>query len=189
MIKFATAIAAILISTVVGAQAQQADEIPELFDHNGSKIIADYREGSLRYLEVRPGLHGMVDQGMAAFTGHIQRRGKVQGTAYVFKKGCDFIPYDVKGKYDPSIPGYVMTGAYPVREKNGCKVTGYSKKGANARLVFVDIVERVSRQEAAKQKAQDSYIEQVYETESDPNWMDGFISSEELEARNRKPRP
>jgi len=169
-------LAAALLTAPTAASAQDGEG--ELFDHNGSTIVAQYRYGNLRYLTVKPSLRGLVDQGMAVFSGQIERRGKVDGTAYVFKRGCDFVPYDVKGHYDESIPGYVMTGAYPVREKKGCKVVGYSDKGANARLVFVDLAEK-ERREA------DEYMRQVYETESDPNWMDGFITAEELEERNR----
>lgn len=180
-----TAFALSLSATAVSAQ-QPGDEDGDLFNHNGSIIVAQYRYGNLRYLQVKPSLRGMVDQGMAAFSGQIERRGKVHGTAYVFKKGCPFVPYEVNGAYDPSIPGYVMTGAVPVREKNGCKIVGHTTNSKNARLVFVDIGESERREAKAKKAAEDAYVEQVYETESDPNWMDGFISSEELERRNRK---
>lgn len=160
----------------------------EFFDHNGSTIIAQYKFGNLRYMKVKPSLRGLVDEGMAAFSGRIEWRGEVDGTAYVFKKGCPFAHYNVKGRYDASIPGYVMTGAYPVRAKNGCEIVGYSNKGANARLVFVDTFERDRRKTSKLSKREkQAYVEQVYDDESDPNWMDGFISSEELERRNRKP--
>ena len=190
------ALAAVLSLAASAVFAQASDPDADVFDHNGSKIVAQYRYGNLRYLDVKPSLRGLVERGMAAFSGEIERRGKVNGTAYVFKKGCPFEPYEVKGAYDPSIPGYVMTGAYPVREKGGgCKIVGHSTKGANARLVFVDIAELERRdsvkppRKSARSQAKDAneaYIRQVYETESDPNWMEGFISSEELERRNRK---
>jgi hypothetical protein len=186
-------LSAILSALVLSASAffahqAVAQEGEDIFDHNGSIIVSQYRYGNLRYLQVKPSLQGLVDQGMAAFSGQIERRGKADGTAYVFKKGCPFIPYEVKGAYDPSIPGYVLTGAYPVREKNGCKVIGHSTKGKNARLVFVDMVEKNQRAAKSSKASEDAYIKQIYETESDPNWMNGFISSEELERRNRKDR-
>jgi hypothetical protein len=183
-------LAAIVTALVLSASAVAAEKLPapdtDFFDHNGSTIIAQYKYGNLRYMKVKPSLRGLVQEGMAAFSGQLEWRGAVHGTAYVFKKGCPFVPYEVKGKYDPSIPGYVMTGAYPVRSKKGCDIVGYSTKGANARLVFVDTFERDRRAPSKLSKReQQAYVDQVYETESDPNWMDGFISSEELERRNR----
>nr|WP_250807554.1 hypothetical protein [Neorhizobium tomejilense] len=190
--KLSTLLAAAFVAglSASSASAQGFDPDADVFDHNGSMIVAQYKYGNLRYMTVKPSLQGLVDTGMAAFSGQIERRGKVFGTAYVFKKGCPFVPYEVKGQYDPKIPGYVMTGKYPVRSKKGCEVVGWSDKGANARLVFVDITELERRDVEAAGKArkaeQDAYIEQVYETESDPNWFDGFISSEELMARQKK---
>lgn len=168
-----------------GANAQTAgDPDTDFFDHNGSIIQAQYRYGNLRYLEVKPSMRNVVDRGMAIFSGEIERRGQAHGTAYVFKKGCDFVPYEVKGGYDPSIPGYVLKGAYPVREKKGCKVIGYSEKGANARLVFVDIFERDRRQASAKKAEEDAYAQQVYETEGGADWFEGFID-DEINARTK----
>ncbi|MBY3433526.1 hypothetical protein HFN89_05135 [Rhizobium laguerreae] len=187
--------AALLSAIVLSASAAMAAEQPvgapetEFFDHNGSTIVAQYKYGNLRYMKVKPSLRGLVDEGMAAFSGDIEWRGAVHGTAYVFKKGCPFVPYEVSGRYDPTIPGYVMTGAYPVRSKKGCDVVSYSNKGANARLVFVDTFERDRRQVKMSKSAQDAYIDSVYETEGGEDYMDGFISSEELERRNRKGRP
>lgn len=180
----AAALAAVLASPAANAQ-EAGDPDTDFFDHNGSIIQAHYRHGNLRYLEIKPSMRDVVGRGMAIFSGEIERRGAAHGTAYVFKKGCDFIPYEVSGRYDPSIPGYVLTGAYPVREKKGCKVVGTSTKGSNARLVFVDIFERDRREASAKQAAEEAYIEQVYESESDPNWMDGFID-DEIEALHKK---
>jgi hypothetical protein len=180
------AAASISLFSVGPAISQGFEAGADVFDHNGSTIVAQYKYGNLRYMDVKPSLRGLVDRGMAAFSGNIERRGKAHGTAYVFKKGCPFIPYEVSGQYDPSIPGYVLTGKYPVRSKKGCDVVSWSSKGANARLVFVDITELERRDVAAKKAGEDAYVEQVYDDESDPNWFDGFISSEELEARQKK---
>jgi hypothetical protein len=188
--------AALLSALVLSASVVMATEQPvgapetDFFDHNGSTIIAQYKTGNLRYMKVKPSLRGAVDEGMAAFSGELVWRGSAHGTAYIFRKGCAFIPYEVSGHYDPAIPGYVMTGTYPVRSKTSCDVVGYSNKGANARLVFVDTFERDRRAPSKLSKReQQAYIDSVYETESDPNYQDGFISSEELERRNRKHRP
>jgi hypothetical protein len=186
--KFAAALIAIALSAPAAFAQQASAPETEFFDHNGSTIVAQYRYGNLRYMTVKPSLRSIVQQGMAAFSGEIEWRGKVHGTAYVFKKGCPFGPYEVNGGYDPSIPGYVMTGSYPVRTKNGCDIVGYSNKGANARLVFVDTFERDRRKVTMPKKEQRSYEAEVYETEGGPGWMDGFIDADELDRRNKRVR-
>lgn len=139
----------------------------EMFDHNGSLMIVNYDHNDIRYDTPSDRMGRVVRPGDPAFTGHIQRRGEIEGTAYVYKKGCNFVFYKVSGRYDPAIPGYVMTGAAPIREKKGCGVVGYTMKSPNARLVYVDIAEKEKRE-------QDDYARSIYETESDPNWMKGF---------------
>lgn len=139
----------------------------EMFDHNGSLMIVNYDWSDIRYDTPGDRMGSLVSPGDPAFTGHIERRGKIEGTAYVYKKGCNFIFYKVSGRYDHAVPGYVLTGAAPIRAKKGCGIVGYTMKSPNARLVFVDIVEKEKRE-------QDGYAKAVYEDESDPNWMDGF---------------
>ena len=59
----------------------------------------------------------------------------VKGVAYTFKKGCEPAPYWVEGHVDRE--GKIeLHGKAPVREKNGCKVVGYTEKSKNANLVF-----------------------------------------------------
>lgn len=154
--------ASLLLPTL--AHAQDA----ELFDHNGSQMSIHYDEGSMRYQFPKANLRGVVDQYQAVFTGEIKRRGKVTGVAYAFKKGCEFAQYPVTGAYDPTLPGYVLTGNAPIREKAGCRVVGYTSKSPNARLVFVDLTEQYNRE-------QDAAAQAIYEDESDPNWSAGFI--------------
>ncbi len=109
----------------------------------------------------------LVSPGDPSFAGRIERRGEAYGTAYVYKKGCGFEFYTVTGRYDPSIPGYIMTGAAPIRAKKGCAVLGYTMKSPNARLVYVDLAEKEKREN-------DAYAQAIYEDESDPSWMNGF---------------
>lgn len=139
----------------------------ERFDHNGSLMIVNYSHRDIRYDSPNDRIGRLVRPGDPAFAGRIERRGKAEGTAYVYKKGCGFVFYKVSGRYDPAIPGYVLTGPAPIREKNGCGVKGYTMKSPNARLVFVDIAEKEKRE-------QDDYANSIYETESDPNWFKGF---------------
>lgn len=150
--------AAVLVPTAASA---------EFFEHNGSVMIVNYDWSDIRYDTPSDRMGSLVRPGDPAFTGRIQRRGKIKGTAYVYKKGCDFVFYKVSGRYDPAIPGYVLSGAAPIRAKKGCGVVGHTMKSPKARLVFVDIAEKEKRE-------QDDYAKAVYEDESDPNWMEGF---------------
>lgn len=173
-----TVLAALLAGLIsVPAMAGQAKDSPgELFDYNGSVVMAQYRYGTISYMKIKPSLAGLVDQGMAAFAGDIKRRGRAEGTAYTFRKGCPFAMYRVSGVYDPSIPGYVMTGKAPVRAKNGCDVVGYTSDSPNARLVFVDMAARDGGRARSVPAAKPLSAEEeaIYNEESDPNWMKGY---------------
>ncbi|MBX9456395.1 MAG: hypothetical protein KL863_10455 [Rhizobium sp.] len=79
-----------------------------------------------------------------SFAGRIDYRGAAEGVAYVYKRGCGFATYRVSGGYDASVPGYVLVGAAPIREKGGCRVVGYTMKSANARLVYKDIEDQAA---------------------------------------------
>lgn len=138
----------------------------EMFEHNGSLMIVNYNWSDIRYDTPTDRMGSLVRPSNLAFSGRIERRGKIEGNAYVYKKGCDLVSYKVYGRYDPAVPGYVLTGAAPIRAKRGCGVVGYTMK-SNARLVFVDIAEKEKRE-------RDDYAKAVYEDESDPNWMEGF---------------
>jgi hypothetical protein len=114
----------------------------EVLDHNGSIMIVDYREQTIRYMIPKRSLP--VESVQMSFAGTLQYHGVAEGIAYVYKRGCGFAMYEVKGGYDPSIPGYVMVGAAPVREKGGCRVIGYTTKSPNARLVYKDIEDQAA---------------------------------------------
>lgn len=163
----ATYAAFAMLAVTSTVMATPTSALAEMFDHNGSLMIVNYDHRDIRYDTPSDRMGSLVRPGDPAFTGHIQRRGKIEGTAYVYKKGCNFVFYKVSGRYDPAIPGYVMKGAAPIRAKKGCGVVGYTMKSPNARLVYVDIAEKEKRE-------QDDYARSVYETESDPNWMEGF---------------
>lgn len=114
----------------------------EVLDHNGSIMIVDYQEETIRYLIPRRSL--AVESVQMSFAGRIEYRGAAEGVAYVYKRGCGFAMYPVKGGYDASVPGYVLVGAAPIREKGGCRVVGYTMKSANARLVYKDIEDQAA---------------------------------------------
>lgn len=109
----------------------------EIFMHNGSTMMVDYQEQTIRYLVPKRSLPVVSPQ--MSFAGRLEYHGKAEGIAYVYKRGCGFVYYDVKGHYDPAIPGYVLTGAAPVRAKRGCDVIGYTMNSPNSRLIYVEM--------------------------------------------------
>lgn len=113
--------------------------LPADFDHNGSRMEIDYRRGAITYRDVKPSLRGFVKPGFVAFAGKIEMGGAVTGTAYTFRKNCEPAPYPVTGRYEASLPGYILTGAAPIREKGSCRISGYSVESGNARLEFIDL--------------------------------------------------
>jgi opacity protein-like surface antigen len=169
---FAAVLATLLPLAAVAAQ-QAVDPDQDFFDHNGSIVAGKYSQGDLRYVYPKTSLNGLVVPGQQAFVGKLVKHGVAEGTAFVFKAGCTGEAYPVKGRYDPKIPGYVLTGKSPVREKSGCRIVGYTSKSPNARLVFIDIMAR-DRIISKSKPSDEDYIRQVYETESDPDYMKGF---------------
>ena len=110
------------------ARAQSCDMAN--YSHNGSlmtvhacddgRLTIEYSEpkGSLARHGVRPGT--LLMQGRAWDSGGPFRR--VNGTAYLFKKGCRPSAYKVEGYWMDS-GRLELSGVAPVR-KNGCRVTG-----------------------------------------------------------------
>ncbi|WEZ81956.1 hypothetical protein P6U16_11850 [Rhizobium sp. 32-5/1] len=128
------AILAGFLAVFICAEASAA----EFFDHNGSLMLVDYDTGTISYHEVKPSIRKIVSPGAIVFSGTVVRGKFAQGTAYTFRKGCPSAPYDVSGRYDPQLPGYILSGAAPHRPKSGCGIISYEIDNPNARLVFVD---------------------------------------------------
>lgn len=114
-------------------------------DHNGSFMWFDEKNGLLYYEKPKDSLSGLVTSGTVLFRGSPwsfdDGAFETSGTAYTFRKGCEPAAYAVSGGFvptkDPSQNDtIVLKGAAPIREKNGCQVTGYSNNSANAVLVF-----------------------------------------------------
>ncbi len=152
MRKIRVALAAIGLCTCEAGLALAAE-----FDHNGSRMEIDYERGAITYRVVKPNLRGFVQPGFVAFTGKIEKGGVVTGTAYTFRKNCEPAPYPVTGRYEASLPGYVITGAAPVREKGSCRVSGYSVDSGNARLEFIDLSPNENGSAASTAVSPDSY--------------------------------
>jgi len=138
---FSRAIRAGALSVLMGISASAmgagAARAYDLYDHNGSLMRLDERGGrvTISYEEPKRSLykHG-VRPGTVLFEGRFQGRG-LAGVAYVFRQGCQPAAYNVAG---PAAGGGViyLSGAAPIRAKGSCRVTGYSERSGNARLVF-----------------------------------------------------
>ncbi|NTJ45079.1 hypothetical protein G6L28_21060 [Agrobacterium larrymoorei] len=140
-------------------------------DHNGSQMTVEYKFDAVRYALPKANLKGIIERNQVAFAGRIEYRDKAEGTAYVYKRGCDWVEYPVSGRYDASVPGFVLIRKAPIRGQGGCKVIGYTAKSTNARLVFVDTEQKSKREQGAAAAA-------IYDDESQPGWGDGFLDSD-----------
>jgi len=119
----------IIISSMATAKAQAGESV---WDHNGSQMLlqSDGDQRTISYLFPRPGI--------PAQPGDILFRGRnngnfYQGTAYVFRRGCQPAPYQVSGDVS-SRSRFVLRGASPRR--SGCRIIGYTNNAGNSRLVF-----------------------------------------------------
>ena len=107
-------------------------------NHNGSGMWVSQDLSVIYYDKPKASIAGTVSPGtvlyrgdpITTFSGQV-----VTGFAHTFRKGCDPAPYPVTGGVarDGSL---VLRGAAPIREKNGCKVIGYTEDSGNATLVF-----------------------------------------------------
>lgn len=109
---------------VVGVPAT-AQEMGALF-HNVSRTIFSRNNGhvEIRYDAPRPGLP--VREGTLLLSGTYER-GSYFGTAYIFKRGCEPLPYAAAGK--DSDPGIVLVGVAPRRDPRSCAVIGDTVSG------------------------------------------------------------
>ena len=73
-------------------------------------------------------------EGTTLFLGTEYADGSVEGTAYVFKKGCAPAGYDVSGSFSGDTNRLVLSGAAPTWGSK-CRVVGYTNN-KNSVLVF-----------------------------------------------------
>lgn len=110
------------------------------YDHNGSLMTVDFEKGTIRYTRPKAAIAGTVQPETLLFEGTFTRESEVddrmsiQGTAYVFKKGCDPAPYPVTGALSGS--AISLWGSAPSRTKNSCAVLGTSSKSPHSFLTF-----------------------------------------------------
>lgn len=132
MTDFVASSALCLATVTAAAPALAAD----FYDHNGSlmELSVHADRVTIRYHDPKPSLSRLgVRPGTLLFEGYYSGRG-LEGTAYVFRAGCQPAGYSVAG---PAVAdGIILSGAAPVRPKGSCRVTGYTRNSGNARLEF-----------------------------------------------------
>ncbi len=106
----------------------------EPFIHNGSRVRVYEKAGLIVYQQPRRSIADAIKSGDVLFRGQITERGIV-GTAYVFKTGCEPIPYTVSGD-GYNLVHFVLRGTAPVRDKNSYAVVGASSASKNSTLSF-----------------------------------------------------
>ncbi|MDR6434616.1 hypothetical protein [Brucella pseudogrignonensis] len=106
----------------------------ETVGHNGQSMRLVHGKDAISYgphpssASIKP--FSIVFRGMVTYYDN-----PVKGIAYTFKKGCAPAPYWVQGHVN-SEGKIELSGKAPLREKNSCKVIGYTEKSKNANLVF-----------------------------------------------------
>ena len=106
-----------------------------MLGHNGSTIEMSTDANNnvvMRYSSVRAGLP--VREGTVLFKGTVDANGWVNGTAYVFKRGCPPASYDVSGEKTNS--RILLRGEAPIFETNSCDIASYDPSSRNSRLEF-----------------------------------------------------
>ncbi|WP_247877645.1 hypothetical protein [Brucella pituitosa] len=115
------------------------------FDHNGSLMLVDHKNGIIAYKSPKKSIRGTISPGQVLFKGHpwdyFATGRPIEGTAYVFKKGCSPAPYRVKGQLEGTWHTLVLRGAAPVRKKGSCNIEKYSLTSPNAELRFESILD------------------------------------------------
>lgn len=115
------------------------------FGHNGSLMLVDYKNGIIAYKSPKKSILGPISPGQVLFKGrpwdYSETGRPIEGTAYVFKKGCSPAPYRVKGQLEGTWHTFVLRGAAPVRKKGSCEIERYSLKSPNAELYFESILD------------------------------------------------
>lgn len=122
-----------------------AATLPALADvdnlaHNGSRMRFDWMGDHARivYIEPRPGLASAgVERGTLLFEGAISKDGRLDGTAYTFKKGCAPAPYRVTGAIEGG--DIRLEGAAPKRVSGSCAVARLDQTSAHSMLEFTDL--------------------------------------------------
>lgn len=108
--------------------------------HNGSDMLVDEAFGEIRYDKPKASIAKAVKPGDVLFRGTFHKDGRVEGTAFAFKLGCDPAPYSVKGRY-PNPATFtngrmVLVGPGPKRKEGSCEVEKLTLSSGHSKLVL-----------------------------------------------------
>jgi len=132
--RFILSTVSLLVASTSASTSTSAG--PSVWDHNGSQMLLQ-SQGSQRtitYLIPRPGLK--IQPGEILFLG--RRRGNLyEGTAFLFRSGCQPASFAVRGALG-SETQIIVSGATPQRSTNGsrCEIVNFSSDPHSSRLVF-----------------------------------------------------
>ncbi|MBO0904620.1 ATP-dependent Clp protease proteolytic subunit [Jiella sonneratiae] len=113
------------------------------WNHNGSKmelrvekLDTGQTDVTISYSQPRESLlkYG-IEPKQLLFKGQLVE-GSLSGRAFVFRRGCDPIPYGVTGRFDPSQSAFRLTGAAPDQTGDRCQPEGKTFDSSAAALVF-----------------------------------------------------
>ena len=113
------------------------------WNHNGSEMelrLKRFQTGrtdvAISYSQPKESLKKLgFEPGRVLFKGQLVS-GSLRGTAYVFRNGCDPIPYDVAGPFDPKKSAFTLFGAAPSQSGDRCRPTGLTFDSSAAALAF-----------------------------------------------------
>ncbi|MGO4286474.1 hypothetical protein [Bosea sp. TAB14] len=125
------------------AQAPAAVDLSTMggsaYEHNRSRVTIIPESGLIAYFEPKAALRDVARAGTVIFRGKpFRHSGRIEGTAYAFKRGRPPAPYAVSGGYSADNTAIVLRGAAPIRQ--GCEVTGYSARSPHAVLRFKSLM-------------------------------------------------
>lgn len=119
------------------APVLRPDDVPGGYEHNGSDMTIDFSAGRIVYRKPKAAIAGTIKPGQVMFVGRFGKSetDAIEGVAFTFKNGCAPAPYNVRGV---RVDGWRLrlAGEAPIREPNGCAVTGYTRESPNALLLF-----------------------------------------------------
>jgi len=131
---------AIAIAIAIAISPASAAGPESLWSHNGSTMLLSESSGRIVYDEPKAAIAGTIGRGTILFEGRIAGK-RINGTAYVFKKGCEPAPYPVSGVMEDNPRGFgsriVLSGPAPRRDKTSCAIIGTAS--AHSRLVFEEM--------------------------------------------------
>ncbi len=107
--------------------------------HNGSLMhMSEGHNFTIVYQDPKPGIQAVgVREGTVLFYGNEYGNKRVEGTAFVFKRGCQGAPYSVSGRFSGDYETLVLNGPAPVFDPSSCRVVGY-RQNKNSHLVFIN---------------------------------------------------